>query len=109
MARRKNPVADRLARLEDASRESIWQRTLEDGTTAALPVVTVMDALAELFGFPVDADQDDDEPSSGPPRLTLTHEIRLLARVAEGLEVLTEASDDVTVGLGARWAVRGEE
>ncbi|ARP70096.1 hypothetical protein LK07_10185 [Streptomyces pluripotens] len=86
MARRKNKLADRLARLEDASREGMWQLTLEDGTAAALPVLTVMDALAELFGFPVDADQDDDERSSGPPRLTLTHEIRLLARVAEGSE-----------------------
>jgi hypothetical protein len=86
MTRRKSKVADRLARLEDASREGMWQLTLEDGTAAALPVLTVMDALAELFGFPAGGDQDDDERSPGPPRPTLTHEIRLLARVAEGSE-----------------------
>lgn len=77
MARRKNKLADRLARLEESSRVGMWQLTLVDGSTAALPVVTVIDALADLFdraGQP--------EVAHGP----LSREIRLLARVAEDSE-----------------------
>lgn len=77
MARRKNKLVDRLARLEESSRVGMWQLILADGSTAALPVVTVIDALADLFdraGQP--------EVDHGP----LSREIGLLARVAEDSE-----------------------
>ncbi|WP_327156360.1 hypothetical protein [Streptomyces tubercidicus] len=78
MARRRNPLADRLARLEAAARVGMWHFTLDDGSTASLPAVTVLDVMGDALTYAAA------DPVAEPP--PISRELRLLARVADGSE-----------------------
>ncbi|MFI9261157.1 hypothetical protein ACIGT4_26130 [Streptomyces sioyaensis] len=77
MARRRNPLADRLARLEAAARVGMWHFTLDDGSRASLPAVTVLDVMGDALAYAAD------HVAEPPP---ISRELRLLARVADGSE-----------------------
>lgn len=77
MARRHNPLADRLARLENANRAHLWSFTLDDGSTGSLPIGAVLDAISDALTR-IDQPHVDHAPVSA--------ELRLLARVADGSE-----------------------
>jgi len=77
MARRRNPLVDRLARLEAAARVGMWHFTLDDGSRASLPAGTVLDVMGDALAYAAD------HVAEPPP---ISRELRLLARVADGSE-----------------------
>ncbi|AJC60167.1 hypothetical protein [Streptomyces sp. 769] len=79
MTRRRNPLADRLARLEAANRADRWHFTLTDGSTATLPIGAVLDAIHDAIHYTAPETDTNHRPA-------ISRELHLLARVADDSE-----------------------